>query len=77
MTRFPDIVQVHVETLRLNEGDEVIASVRDMEGNMVTAGGRDRVHAWLTDNGYEWVTAFNGIWRLAGHVQKTSREEWR
>jgi hypothetical protein len=77
MTTFPDIVEVHSELLRLPEGDELIASVRDRDGNMITAGGLRKVHGWLRDNGYEWVTASNGLWRLAGRVKRSSREDWR
>lgn len=78
MTALPDIVEVHSETLRLPEGDELIASIRNAaDGSPVMAGGLRKVHGWLTDNGYEWVTASNGLWRLASRVKRTSREDWR
>lgn len=77
MTGLPDTVTVHSETLTHDEGSELIAAVRDMDGNPVMAGGLKRVHSWLTDNGYEWVTASNGVWRIASRVKRTSREDWR
>lgn len=77
MTALPDIVKVYSETLRLPEGDELIASVRDLDDKPLTAGGLKQVHGWLRDNGYEWITASNGLWRQAGRVRKNSRDEWR
>jgi len=61
--QLPDIVQVHAEVLHLDDGDEVIASVRDVDQHTLQAGGLKLIHGWLTKHGYSWVTGTNGWWR--------------
>lgn len=77
MTMFPDIVRVTVGVVHADKQDESNATVADESGTPVFSGSLRRVHEWLRDNGYEWVTATDGLWRQAGKVQKTSRDEWR
>jgi hypothetical protein len=64
MIETPDTVRITFEWLGVPApDDELVAVVRDLDGGPVTCGGLRYVHHWLTDRGYHYLPATNGLWR--------------